>query len=178
MISGRRIGSILAVAGILLFLLTGWGAAQEKFPNRSIQFIIPWAAGGGGTINAQALQPHFEKAIQGSAQIINKPGGGGTIAWNYLANAAPDGYTTGIVNQSFLLTQYTTRTGVSYKKVDPLLMVVDMSGALAVRTEAPGRPSRSSSATPRPTRERFRWGTPAWGPISTSPPWESRWSPG
>jgi tripartite-type tricarboxylate transporter receptor subunit TctC len=137
MIYGKRIGFVLVVAGILLFLLTGWGAAQEKFPNRPIQFIIPWAAGGGGTINAQALQPHFEKAINGSIQVINKPGGGGTIAWNYIANSPPDGYTTGIANQSFILTQYTTRTGVNYKKVDPLLMVVDMSGALAVRADAP-----------------------------------------
>jgi tripartite-type tricarboxylate transporter receptor subunit TctC len=41
------------------------------------------------------------------------------------------------MNQSFLLTQYTTRTGVSYKKIDPLLMVIDMSAALAVKVDAP-----------------------------------------
>jgi hypothetical protein len=29
---------------------------------------------------------------------------------DYLANSPPDGYTTGIVNQSFILTQYTQRT--------------------------------------------------------------------
>jgi tripartite-type tricarboxylate transporter receptor subunit TctC len=137
MISGKRIFSILVVAGIFLFLLTGWGAAQEQFPTRAIQFVIPWAAGGGGTVNAQVLQPHFEKAIQGSIQIVNKAGGGGTVGWNYLANSPPDGYTTGVVNQSFILTQYTTRTGVSYGRVDPLLMVVDMSAALAVKVDAP-----------------------------------------
>lgn len=133
----RRMFFLLMVAGLVLSLWSGWAAGQEKFPSRSIQFIIPWAAGGGGTVNAQALQPHFEKAIQGSVQIINKPGGGGTIAWNYVANAAPDGYTVGVTNQSFILTQYTTRTGVSFKKVDPLIMVIDMPAALAVKTEAP-----------------------------------------
>jgi tripartite-type tricarboxylate transporter receptor subunit TctC len=137
MISVKRKGFILTVAGVFLLLSAGWGAAQEKYPDRSIQFLIPWAAGGGGTINAQLLQPHFEKAIQGSIQIMNKAGGGGTVGWNYLANSPPDGYTVGVVNQSFILTQYTTRSGVSYKKLDPLLMVVDMSGALAVRADAP-----------------------------------------
>jgi tripartite-type tricarboxylate transporter receptor subunit TctC len=137
MISRKRICSILAVAGFFLFLSAEWGAAQEPFPNRAIQFVIPWAPGGGGTVNAQVLQPHFEKAISGSIQIVNKAGGGGTVGWNYLANSPPDGYTTGVVNQSFILTQYTTRTGVNYKRVDPLLMVVDMSAALAVKVDAP-----------------------------------------
>ena len=137
MSSVRRTGFILAVAGVFLLLSAGWGAAQEQFPSRAIQFIVPWAPGGGGTVNAQVLQPAFEKAINGSVQIVNKAGGGGTIGWNFVANAPPDGYTTGVMNQSFLLTQYTTRTGVSYKKIDPLLMVIDMSAALAVKVDAP-----------------------------------------
>jgi len=72
--------------------LRGWffsfrlGELQEKFPFRPIQFIIPWVAGAGGTV--KALQPHFEKSIRGSVQIIDKPGGGGTIGWNYVAKAA------------------------------------------------------------------------------------------
>jgi len=132
----RKVGIFLA-CGVALGLLTGTAFTQEKFPSRPIQFIIPWAAGGGGTVNAQALQPHFEKAIGGSIQIVNKPGGGGTIGWNYVANAAPDGYTVGVTNQSFILTQYTTRTGVSFKKLDPITMVIDMPAALAVKMDAP-----------------------------------------
>jgi len=132
----KKICTFLACAAVL-GLFTGTAFSQEKFPDRPIQFMIPWAAGGGGTVNAQALQPHFEKAIQGSIQIVNKPGGGGTIGWNYLANAAPDGYTVGVTNQSFILTQYTTRTGVSFKKVDPVVMVIDMPAALAVKADAP-----------------------------------------
>jgi tripartite-type tricarboxylate transporter receptor subunit TctC len=127
----------LALAGMLVFALSGWASAQEKFPARPISLIIPWAPGGGGTVNAQALQPHLEKALQGSIQIVNKTGGGGTIAWNYVANSPPDGYTVGIINPSFILTQYTTTTGVSFKKVDPIIMVVDLPAALAVRADAP-----------------------------------------
>jgi tripartite-type tricarboxylate transporter receptor subunit TctC len=132
----KKVRAVLACA-VLLGLMAGTAFSQEKFPSRPIQFVIPWAAGGGGTVNAQALQPHFEKAIGGSIQIVNKPGGGGTIGWNFLANAAPDGYTVGVTNQSFILTQYTTRTGVSFKKVDPVIMVIDMPAALAVKTDAP-----------------------------------------
>ncbi len=132
----KKAFSILMIAGVLI-LPGGWAAGQEKFPTRPIQFIIPWAPGGGGTIDAQALQPHIEKAVRGSIQIINKTGGGGTIAWNYVANSAPDGYTVGIINPSFILTQYTTKTGVSFKKVDPIIMVVDLPAVLAVKADAP-----------------------------------------
>ena len=127
----------LLFTAILFFALCGWALTQEKFPARPVSLIIPWAPGGGGTINAQALQPHLEKAMQGSIQIVNKPGGGGTIAWNYVANSPPDAYTVGIINPSFILTQYTTTTGVSFKKVDPIIMVVDLPAALAVRADAP-----------------------------------------
>jgi tripartite-type tricarboxylate transporter receptor subunit TctC len=137
-VKGEKIWvSLLVVIFTFISINSTWG--QEKFPSRPIQFIIPWAAGGGGTINAQMLQPQFEKSIGGSVQIVNKPGGGGTIAWNYIAYSPPDGYTVGITNQSFILTQYTTRTGVNYKRVDPLLMVVDIPAALAVKHDAPWR---------------------------------------
>jgi tripartite-type tricarboxylate transporter receptor subunit TctC len=122
---------------VLSVLLATAASAQEKFPDRPIQFIIPWAPGGGGTLNAQALQPVFEKTIHGGIQIVNKTGGGGTIAWNYVANSPPDGYTVGIINPSFLLTQYTTKTGVSFRKVDPIIMVVDIPAALVVKSDAP-----------------------------------------
>ena len=137
MIFVKRMVFILTVAGVFLFLSTGWGAAQEKFPNRPIQFIIPWAPGGGGTLNAQTLQPHFEKAINGSIQIVNKPGGGGTIGWNHLANSPPDGYTVGIVNPSLVVTQYTTRTGVSFKKFDPIITTVTVPAGVAVKADSP-----------------------------------------
>ena len=136
----KRRKQFLGVLGLLFaagLIFGGFSWAQEKYPSRPIQFIIPWAPGGGGTINAQTLQPVFEKTIQGSIQIVNKTGGGGTIAWNYVANSPPDGYTVGIINPSFLLTQYTTKTGVSFKKVDPIIMVVDIPAALVVKADAP-----------------------------------------
>lgn len=158
MIAVHRKGFVLLVAAVFLVLSAAGGAAQEPFPNRAIQLVIPWAAGGGGTVNAQLLQPHFEKAINGSVQIVNKPGGGGTIGWNYLANSPPDGYTAGIVNQSFILTQYTTRTGVSYKAVDPLLMVVDMSAALAVKVDAPWKSFKEYIAFAKANPEKVQMG--------------------
>ena len=125
------------VAAVLLLVSAGVALAQEKFPSRPIQFIIPWAPGGGGTWNAQAIQPHFEKAIHGSVQIVNKPGGAGTIAWNFVANSPPDGYTTGIINPSTVVTLYTTKTAVSLDRFDPVIYTVYIPAGVVVRADSP-----------------------------------------
>jgi len=138
----KNIRVIIALTGVLSVIFAGPVWAQEKFPSRPIQFIIPWAAGGGGTINAQALQPHFEKAIGGSVQIVNKPGGAGTIAWNFVANSPPDGYTTGIVNPSTVVTLYTTKTGVPLDRFDPIAYTVYIPAGVVVRTESPWKTFR------------------------------------
>ncbi|MBM4330901.1 MAG: tripartite tricarboxylate transporter substrate binding protein [Deltaproteobacteria bacterium] len=133
----KKAVSILMILGVFLFLLSGWAAGQEKFPTRPISLIIPWAPGGGGTLSAQTLQPHIEKAIGVGAVIVNKTGGGGTIAWNFVANATPDGYTVGIVNPSLVVTLYTTKTGVSYKKFDPIIYTVGVPAGVVVKEDSP-----------------------------------------
>ena len=138
----KSIGVIIALTGVLSVISAAPVWAQEKFPSRAVQFIIPWAAGGGGTINAQALQPHFEKAIGGSVQIVNKPGGAGTIAWNFVANSPPDGYTTGIVNPSTVVTLYTTKTGVPLDRFDPIAYTVYIPAGVVVRVESPWKTFR------------------------------------
>ncbi|MBP1723847.1 MAG: Uncharacterized protein H6Q44_1552 [Deltaproteobacteria bacterium] len=133
----KIMGILLSLTFFLPVIFTGSVWAQEKFPSRPIQFVIPWAAGGGGTINAQALQPHFEKSIGGSVQIVNKPGGAGTIAWNFVANSPPDGYTTGIVNPSTVVTLYTTKPGVPLDRFDPIAYTVYIPAGVVVRAESP-----------------------------------------
>jgi len=130
-----RIGSVcLAILG---FFFSTFAFAQEKFPSRPISWIIPWAPGGGGTLNAQAIQAASEKALGGSIQIINKPGGGGTIAWNFVANAPPDGYTMVTLNPSTVVTRYTTKTGVALERFDPIIYTVGIPAGVVVREESP-----------------------------------------
>jgi len=122
---------------VLLFLLGPPALAQEKFPSRPVSWIIPWSPGGGGTLNAQAIQVPFEKALGGSVQIINKPGGGGTIAWNFVANSPPDGYTIVTINPSTVVTPYTTKTGVPLDRFDPIIYTVGIPAGVVVRDDSP-----------------------------------------
>lgn len=77
---------------LLLPLFATPGNAQS-YPNRPIVLVVPYAAGGNVDISARALQAGLGDSLGQPVIVENRPGGGGTIAGDYVARSAPDGYT-------------------------------------------------------------------------------------
>lgn len=77
--------------------------AFAAFPEKYIQVVCPYAAGGVTDMNlriiASAAAPHFGQPLV----VINKGGGGGAIGLNFLAKSKPDGYTLGAGSLATLL---------------------------------------------------------------------------
>jgi len=80
-------------AVVLAATLPLGAAAQATFPNKPITLIVPFAPGGGSDVVARTIQPKLGEKLGTSILVENKPGAGGIIATNYVAKAAPDGYT-------------------------------------------------------------------------------------
>jgi tripartite-type tricarboxylate transporter receptor subunit TctC len=71
--------------------------AIKSYPDKPITVIVPFSAGGGGLdLLARTMEKYAPKYLGQPLVVVNKPGGGGTIGWNELVNANPDGYTLGI----------------------------------------------------------------------------------
>ncbi len=72
--------------------------AAEKFPARNIQFIIPYAAGGGFDAYVRYVGPVMEQNLPARVSIVpvNITAGSGSRAISQLYRAKPDGYTIGI----------------------------------------------------------------------------------
>src|SRR5437868_1375137 len=66
--------------------------AQEAYPSRAIQIIVPNPPGGMNQITAQPLSAVIEKLYKQAAPVINKPGATGAVGTAYVANQKPDGY--------------------------------------------------------------------------------------
>ncbi len=73
--------------------------AFAAYPERPITIIVPFSAGAGTDITARTVAQCMEQQIRGaSIVVLNRPGASGDIGLTAIAQAAPDGYTLGIVN--------------------------------------------------------------------------------
>lgn len=81
----------LITAAIGATLVASSVAAQD-FPERPINLIAPFNAGGGTDLLLRGLAPHFAEAIGGDAFVSNMAGGSGTVAASALQGQRPDGY--------------------------------------------------------------------------------------
>lgn len=99
----KSLHSLLAVS---LFAATGLFGAKQAFawPDKPIEIIVGFAAGGGTDITARTLAPHLAKALGGQVIINNKAGASGAIGLSYVAHAKADGHTLGMTNFPGLLT--------------------------------------------------------------------------
>ncbi len=67
-------------------------ALAQAFPSRPVRLICPWPAGGSTDAVMRALAESASKTLGQQIVIDNKPGAGGMLGANELANARPDGY--------------------------------------------------------------------------------------
>ena len=72
--------------------------AQASYPNKSINFIVPYGAGGGADSRSRQIAQKMSVILSQPIIVDNKPGAGGNIGTEFISRAAPDGYTIGMGN--------------------------------------------------------------------------------
>ena len=131
-------GVIFASICLCATMVGGLAFAQVKFPTKPITIIVPWSPGGSHDLTTRALQNPIEKILGQPVIVINKPGGGATIAFGEIMASAPDGYTLGIISPAFFNVKYTIpKAGIDYVKFEPIVYVGHAPNVLVVRKEAP-----------------------------------------
>ncbi len=108
---------LIASAALAVMALTGGAAmAEEAYPERPIMMMVSYGAGGATDFQARivTMTAGNEDALGMPIAILNKPGAGGRVGWNWLATQAEaDGYTLGAYNVPHFIAQ-SIKGGVNY----------------------------------------------------------------
>ena len=84
----------VGAASVLSFLVAAAPAnAQSEYPNRPVQLIVPYGAGGIADVGMRILADKLTGRLKQQFVVENRPGAGGIVAAKAGASAAPDGYT-------------------------------------------------------------------------------------
>lgn len=81
------------VAAIAMALSLGNSRAADEYPNKPIQLVCPYGAGGLTDLLARLIAERMGKILGTSILVVNKPGAGTAIGAGFVAASNPDGYT-------------------------------------------------------------------------------------
>ena len=95
-----------------LMMLAAAPALAQAWPTKSIKWVVPFSPGGANDLVARTAAEAVGKRLGQVIIIENKPGGGTTIATDYVAKSKADGYTfligaAGVVTNSFFARETT-----------------------------------------------------------------------
>ena len=90
-VPSRRL--VLSAAALLLAAGVAPAQAQNNWPNRPIELIVPYAPGGIADMVARIVQPGLQESLKTPVLVVNKTGAAGSLGTEYVARAQPDGYT-------------------------------------------------------------------------------------
>jgi tripartite-type tricarboxylate transporter receptor subunit TctC len=84
---------VVNCAGALVLALAPFAVGAQAYPDRPVHLIVPFPPAGGADILARTVMPRVAQALGKPIVIENRPGAGGNVGAEYVAKAAPDGYT-------------------------------------------------------------------------------------
>jgi tripartite-type tricarboxylate transporter receptor subunit TctC len=99
---------LLAACAIVAAFLVSPNPA-DAFPDKLIRIIVPFTPGGSNDVVAREIASGLQDRFSQTAVVENKPGGGGAIAYSFVAKAPPDGHLLMIAPASFTMGPHLSR---------------------------------------------------------------------
>src|SRR3954471_10184341 len=111
--------------------------AHAQYPQRPVQLIVPWGAGGGTDATARIIATLLEKDLKQPFNVVNRTGGSGVVGHDAIARAAPDGYTIGLITVEITMMHHVGLTQLKYTDYTPIGLVNADPAAINVRSDSP-----------------------------------------
>jgi tripartite-type tricarboxylate transporter receptor subunit TctC len=134
----HRAIALLAAVAASISLTSGSGAAD--YPSRPVMLVVAFTPGGPSDVLARILGKQLHEQFGQPFVVENRPGAGGNIAAETVANAAPDGYTLLMGNNSILATNAALYKNLHYdpeRDFMPISLIGSQANILVVNPSVP-----------------------------------------
>jgi len=114
--------------------------SQSAYPNKPINFIVPYGAGGSADSRSRQIAQKLSVLLKQPIVVDNKPGAGGNIGTEFIARAAPDGYTIGMGNFAPMAVNKTLFGNLRYDPeidLSPIILIEKGPLVLVVNPNSP-----------------------------------------
>ena len=141
--------------------------AQQKYPSKSIKFVVPFAAGGGGDVTARMLAQRLTERIANPVIVENRTGAGGNIGSDFVLKSPADGYT--LLNMSSSYPIQAAVTKLPYDAIgdmQPILMVSRDPVVLLVNQASPLKTTKDLLEAAKKSPDKLTYGSAGVGSIA------------
>jgi putative tricarboxylic transport membrane protein len=130
----------LAIAAALCVTVVAPALAQSGWkPDSAVEIIVPSGPGGGTDHTARVVQQIMQQKqlVSAPVNVVNKTGGGGAIAVNYLNQFRGNAHYMHLASAVFLTSHIVGRTTTHYTDVTPLALLQSEYVVMAVKSDSP-----------------------------------------
>ena len=105
---------------------------HAQYPQRPVQLIVPWGAGGGTDATARIIGALMEKELKQPFNVVNRTGGSGVVGHDAIARAPADGYTIGLITVEITMMHHVGLTQLKHTDYTPIGLVnADPAGGIS-----------------------------------------------
>src|SRR5437763_5093256 len=137
------------IAALLLSFAAA--AANAQYPQRPVQLIVPWGAGGGTDATARIIAALLEKELKQPFNVVNRTGGSGVVGHQAIASAPADGYTLGLITVEITMMHHVGLTPLKHTDYTPIGLVNADPAAINVRADSPYKSTKDLIAAIKAT---------------------------
>jgi tripartite-type tricarboxylate transporter receptor subunit TctC len=165
LLTSIRIGRRQAMLGSAAALMAPLAGRAAAFPERAIEVVVPYQAGGGTDALARAFADASRKYLPLGMVVNNRPGASGAIGWNEVLNAKPDGHKMAVMTVEITTLAHLGLAKFTYEDFAPIAQLNADPAAITVRSEAPWNTVEEFLAAARKANGETRMGNSGIGSI-------------
>jgi len=149
----RLLGFAGGAAALSVFPVQG----QEKFPSKPIEVVTHSGVGGGTDITARMMMVHAPGVFKTEFVVVNRTGGSGAAALQYMLERPRDGHTIALITQTHLLTILRSKGQLKFEDLVPLARATEDPQVLMVGKGSPFKAAQDFVAAGK--GKALKWGT-------------------